>query len=61
VSKTTKPTKGGIDRLVVPIGTTVMVEGEAGGMVAARATIDGLELIRHFTIRDEVMFLTQEG
>ena len=56
-----KKDDGAVEMLVIPIGTSVSIHGEAGGVVTARSTMDGLELFRHKSITSEVMFLTLEG
>jgi hypothetical protein len=52
---------GAVEMLIIPIGTSVSIHGEAGGIVTAHATIEGLQIYRHHTMKSEVMFLTQES
>ena len=50
-----------VEMLIIPIGTSVSIHGEAGGVVTAHATIEGLQICRHRATMNEVAFLTQES
>jgi len=52
---------GAVEMLIIPVGASVSIHGEAGGVVTAHATIEGLQIYRHNLTKDEVMFLTQES
>ena len=52
---------GAVEMLIIPIGTSVSIHGEAGGVVTAHATIEGLQICRHRATMNEVAFLTQES